>query len=82
MIMLNLLVPPSGGWEVLRLLRNEIADREIPITVYSSIPDEERAWGEGVDFCLWKPVMLEEFLAVLEAADLRAPRQQGGENHS
>jgi DNA-binding response OmpR family regulator len=70
MIMLNLLLPPYSGWEVLRALKQNSGVQGIPVTVYSSIPDEERAWGEGADFCLWKPVMLEEFIAALEAANL------------
>ncbi|NLG96927.1 MAG: response regulator [Chloroflexi bacterium] len=73
MIMINLLLPPDGGWAALRELRNSGEIEGIPVTVYSSIPDEEQAWVEGVDFCLWKPVMLEEFIAALEAADLLPP---------
>ena len=73
MILLNLLLPPEGGWKVLRALKNTAAGSGLPVTVYSSIPDEERALSEGADFCLWKPVMFEEFVAALEAADLLAP---------
>ena len=82
MIMLNLLIPPSGGWDVLRTLKNDAHANGIPVTVYSSIPDEERAWGEGVDFCLWKPVMLDEFMAALEAAKLLAPKPSRGSQSS
>jgi two-component system, cell cycle response regulator len=82
MIMLNLMIPPTGGWEVLRVLKMNALTQGIPITVYSSIPDEERAWGEGADFCLWKPIMLEEFVASLEAANLFVPRQSPGGEQS
>lgn len=71
-ILLNLLLPPYGGWSTLRALKSSGETAFIPVTVYSSVPDEERAWGEGADFCLWKPVMYEEFLATLEAAGLVA----------
>ena len=70
MILLDLLLPPYGGWEALRALKQSLEAGNIPVTVYSSIQEEERAWGEGADFCLWKPVMYEEFLATLEAAKL------------
>ena len=80
MIMLNLLLPPEGGWEALRIIKRDSQAQGIPVTVYSSIPDEERAWGEGADFCLWKPIMLEEFVASLVAANLPVHRQPlGGE---
>lgn len=74
MILLNLLLPPEGGWKVMRALKNGLPGAIIPLTVYSSIPDEERALSEGADYCLWKPVMFEEFVAALEAADLIAPQ--------
>lgn len=80
MVLLNLLMAPDGGWEVLRELKRDARTQGIPFTVYSSIPDEERAWGEGADFCLWKPIMLEEFVAALEAADMPVLRHsQGGD---
>lgn len=68
MILLNLLLPPGGGWEALRALKVSAEAQGIPITVYSSLPDEERAWREGANACLWKPVMLEEFIAAVESA--------------
>lgn len=70
MILLNLLLPPFGGWQILRELKQKEEAQGIPVTAYSSMPDEERAWMEGADFCLWKPVMFEEFIATLEAANL------------
>ena len=77
MILLNLLLPPNGGYEVLRALKENEDARKIPITVFSSIPDEEQAWAEGADFCLWKPVMLEDFISALEAANLFIPGRIG-----
>jgi CheY-like chemotaxis protein len=74
MIMLNLLLlPPEGGWRALRAIKASPFGATIPVTVFSSIPDEERALSEGADYCLWKPVMFEEFVAALEAAGLISP---------
>ena len=70
MILLNLLLPPEGGWRVLRAIKASPLGAAVPVTAYSSIPDEERALSEGADYCLWKPVMFEEFVAALEAAGL------------
>jgi CheY-like chemotaxis protein len=42
----------------------------IPVLVCSALRDEERIWEEGADFCLAKPVMYADFLAILASVGL------------
>ncbi len=64
-ILLNLLLPAESGWCFLKNLKSCPETREIPVAVYSSVPDEARALKEGADYYLWQPVLFQDFSSML-----------------
>jgi len=47
--------------------------KQIPLIVFSAIRDEAHARNEGADYCLWKPIMYDDFLSALEALGVKRP---------
>lgn len=68
LILIDLTLPPIDGWQIVQALRAEQSTRAIPLAICSSVLDQARAWEEGADYCLPKPVMYSDFLAVLTRA--------------
>jgi CheY-like chemotaxis protein len=71
----------SQSWQVLQALKADAVTRKIRAFVCSASEVATRGWEEYADGCLLKPVMYEDFMAVLATAisDLLsdATRQQG-----
>ena len=64
-ILLNLLIPTEGAWNFLRRLKTDPETQNIPVAVYSSVPDEARAQLAGADYYLWHPILFEDFEHIL-----------------
>lgn len=65
-ILLDVMLPDTDGWELLTLLREHPATRSIPVIVCSVIRDEDLAFALGASQFLAKPVSRQQFLAALE----------------
>ncbi len=66
LVLLDLLLPPPDGYEVLRRLREMPATRDVPVVVLTALEGDEeveRAFGAGVDDFLRKPFREVELLA-------------------
>lgn len=70
-ILLDLALPPDGGWQVLRQLKADSCTHSIPVAICANAPDQVLAWDEGADFCLPKPLMYHQLVHVL--ADVGIP---------
>jgi DNA-binding response OmpR family regulator len=73
-LLLNLMLPPSGGLPVLHALKQDNTSAELPVAVYSSLADEVTAWEGGGDFFIPKPVMYNDFLSMLVATGTIPPQ--------
>jgi CheY-like chemotaxis protein len=51
-ILLDMLLPKLGGCEVMQALKHDLPTAQVPILVFSSLPqaNEERLIGEGADY--------------------------------
>lgn len=65
LIILDVMMPRRDGWEVLQLLQNRPATRDIPVIVCSVLDDPELAFSLGAAEFLAKPVTRTRLLAVL-----------------
>jgi two-component system, chemotaxis family, chemotaxis protein CheY len=73
-LLLNLLLPVNAGWCFLESVKGDESFKGIPVIVFSSIRDEERARSAGANSCLWKPIMYADFQAALwDVGVLRSP---------
>jgi PAS domain S-box-containing protein len=66
LILLDLVMPPPDGYQVLRALRSMPSTREIPVVVLTSLDSEEevaRAFGAGADDFVRKPFRADELVA-------------------
>lgn len=66
-IVLEVGLPGTMGWDVLRLLRSHRATRHIPVVLCSWLAQEDSSLAEGADVYLRKPILYEDFLAALAA---------------
>ncbi|MCM2313992.1 MAG: response regulator [Thermoanaerobaculia bacterium] len=55
-ILLDIVLPGVGGWDVLRALKSDIVTRDIPVAIVSMVDDRELGLALGVDAYLTKPV--------------------------
>lgn len=69
-ITLDLLLPDGSGWEVLRAIRTESANRDTPVVVVTVLANSGAAAGFAVQEFLSKPVRPEELVAALERAGI------------
>ncbi|MBX2999121.1 MAG: response regulator [Caldilineaceae bacterium] len=67
-IILDVMLPSSDGWELLSLLRQHPLSRTLPIIVCSVIQEEELALALGATGYLAKPVRRGELIAALDTA--------------
>jgi CheY-like chemotaxis protein len=85
-IVLDVLLPSTDGWEVLQALRADLSTADIPVIVSSVLPDHAIARSLGVREFLPKPVTRSTLLAALARVGPRrstlrpapAPREASG----
>jgi PAS domain S-box-containing protein len=65
LITLDLMMPGMGGWEALRILKEDEVLREIPVVVVSIVAAEDRGRLLGAVDLLTKPVEREDLLRVI-----------------
>jgi len=65
-ITLDLLLPDLSGWEVLRAIRGEGPNREVPVIVVTLVTEKEVGLGFPIQDVLNKPVTLEQVFSSLE----------------
>jgi len=73
LIVIHLTPPPQGAFALVQSLKQEAATAYLPVLLCGTSNDAAGAWEAGADHWLSKPVMLDDFRAVLRAAGL--PRQ-------
>jgi CheY-like chemotaxis protein len=69
LILMDVGLPEMDGWEVTRLLKNNLATRDIPIialTAHALVSDRDKAFESGCDDYDTKPV---EFVRLREKID-------------
>jgi CheY-like chemotaxis protein len=64
-VVLDVMMPYTDGWELVGRLRQDPATAHIPIVVCTILPHEQLARSLGVDGFLRKPVTRQAFLAAL-----------------
>ncbi|HET8912321.1 MAG TPA: PAS domain S-box protein [Ktedonobacteraceae bacterium] len=69
-ITLDLLLPDLSGWEVLRAIRREGLNCEVPVIIVTLIAEKEIGMGFPIHEILNKPVQMDELFASLERAKL------------
>lgn len=79
-IILDVMMPRQDGWEVLQLLQNRPATRNIPVIVCSVLDDPELAYSLGAVEFLPKPVTRARLLGALNrcVAHSRVPSDRAG----
>jgi len=66
-IFVNLRLPTSDGkWGILRALKKDTDTFAIPVVIYSSKSEAERAEQEGADFSLCKPILYEDVQGIVD----------------
>ena len=68
LILLDLMLPKKGGWEVLDEIHGDARLREIPVVILSSLADESdelRARTAGATAYLAKPLPVEDLLTAV-----------------
>lgn len=69
-IVLEVDLPDSIGWQVLRTLRNTPSPCKTPLLLCSWTEDEQRGLDEGADVYLHMPIMYKDFAAALESVGI------------
>ena len=64
-IVLEVDLPDTTGWEVLRALKDDLTICDIPILLCSWLEDERRGLEEGADVYMRMPILYKDFLAAL-----------------
>jgi CheY-like chemotaxis protein len=72
-IILDVMLPEMDGWEVLQILRNQHATRDIPIIICSVFNDPKLAYSLGASLFLPKPVRRDEILNGLRQLSILSP---------
>lgn len=65
-LILDIMLPDTDGWELLTLLHEDIATRDIPVIVCSVMREQELALSLGATLYLPKPVQHHEFIQALD----------------
>ncbi len=73
LILLDLALNGTDGWQVLRALKANLVTGRIPVFVCSSSEVAAQGWEEYAEGCLLKPIMYEDFVAALAAASHHPP---------
>jgi two-component system, chemotaxis family, response regulator PixH len=69
-IVLEVDLPDSIGWQVLRTIRDTPATSKTPVLLCSWMEDEQRGLDEGADVYLHMPIMYKDFAAALESVGI------------
>jgi signal transduction histidine kinase/ActR/RegA family two-component response regulator len=77
-ITLDLLLPDLSGWDVLRAIRGEGPNREVPVIVITLVAEKEVVLGFPIHDVLNKPVTLEQLFSSLERAKKSHLQTSGG----
>jgi len=77
-VVLEVDLPGTVGWDVLRALKADEATRDIPVLVCSWLDEKECGLAEGVSGYLRKPVLYEDFLGALFEAGIDAESRPEG----
>ena len=72
-IVLDIMLPDTDGWELLMRLRQDPTTRSTPIVVCSVIREDELALSLGASRFLSKPVQPSDFIQALDQILLQAP---------
>lgn len=75
-IVLEVDLPNTIGWDVLRSLKKDQALCNIPVVLCSWLDEERRGLEEGADIYMRMPILYHEFLAALSAIGIAV---RGGE---
>ena len=62
LITLDIMLPKKDGWEVLRVLKDDVATREIPVVIVSMVDEPERGFSLGAADYILKPFDREDLL--------------------
>ena len=69
LILMDLQLPDISGFEAVRRLKDDAATQAIPIiavTAFAMVGDERKALTSGCDAYVAKPILLREFLSLVE----------------
>jgi CheY-like chemotaxis protein len=77
LITLALLLPDMSGWDVLKAIRSEGPNSEVPVIVITLVAEKKVGVGFPIQDVLSKPVQLKELLVSLERT-LNAQHANGG----
>ena len=64
-ILLDIVMPGVGGWDVLRALKADVTTRDIPVAIVSMVDNQDLGLALGVDAYLTKPVDARSILETL-----------------
>jgi signal transduction histidine kinase/DNA-binding NarL/FixJ family response regulator len=81
-IFLNPLLPLLSGWDVLTLLKSDIATRHIPVVVTATGAEKEQAFANRADGFLNLPVEQQSLVPLLEKLCAKSVVQQQGVDNS
>ena len=69
LILMDLQLPDISGYDAVRQIKGDAQTREIPViavTAFAMVGDERKALMSGCDAYISKPIVLRDFLAVVE----------------
>jgi len=69
LILMDLQLPDISGFDAVRMLKDDVATQAIPIvavTAFAMAGDERKALTSGCDAYVAKPILLREFLSLVE----------------
>jgi CheY-like chemotaxis protein len=69
LILLDLAMAGTDGWQVLQALKADPLTSKIPVFICSASEVATRGWEEYAEGCLLEPVMYEDFVAALAATN-------------
>jgi len=72
-IVLEVDLPGTRGWDVLRALKADPATCHIPVILCSWLDEKERSKEEGAEAYLREPILYEDFLTTLTDVGIRLP---------
>jgi CheY-like chemotaxis protein len=70
-ITLDVVMPNSDGWQVLRALKQNPITKNLPVILCSIVEGVEQGLSLGAAECLRKPVTRDELLAALRKVERR-----------
>ncbi len=77
LIILDLMMPGIGGFDVISALRSDTDTATIPVMILSVLEDREKGYRLGADAYLTKPLNISEVLKTIEKLLARAARGEG-----